>query len=213
MKRKIIFLCFACIATVLTLVLILISCKNPGGSQVTASNQNKGEKQKMEETQTQTDSQGKTSGVISLLDSLGVGDVPSYPGADYDKELNDALGEFKNQLAIPDEYANVLYSVYTANDTSANVLEYYNVTLKDLGWEKSLDLTSGDGGFMVWEKDSNRDSVISYIVSTGKIQYGSRNEVVLLTGLIIPDYGKEGEDYTETTKEGSEIGPGRYLFF
>ncbi len=178
----------------LALILNLASCKNVS--------------LKSGETQTQKTS----SGVISLLDSLGVGDVPSYPGAVYDEELRDALGEFKNQLKIPDDYSSVMYTVYTANDTTSNVIEHYNSVLEELKWKKSLDLTSSEGGFMVWEKASNRDTVISYIIVTGKIQYGNRNEVVLLTGLIIPDDKIGGDKNTETTKEGSEIGPGNIYF-
>lgn len=155
----------------------------------------------------------KSSGeVISLLDSYGVGDVPGYPGADYDRELNEQLGEFKNQLNIPDEYSDVSYAVVVANDSSADVLDHYNNVMQKLDWKKTLDLTSDEGGFMVWEKVSNRNSIISYIILTGKIQYGNRNEVVLLTGVIIPDRGSEDDKYTETTEEGSEIGAGSIYF-
>ncbi len=194
MKKNNFFFCSLFIILSLALILNLASCKNVS--------------LKSGETQTQKTS----SGVISLLDSLGVGDVPSYPGAVYDEELRDALGEFKNQLKIPDDYSSVMYTVYTANDTTSNVIEHYNSVLEELKWKKSLDLTSSEGGFMVWEKASNRDTVISYIIVTGKIQYGNRNEVVLLTGLIIPDDKIGGDKNTETTKEGSEIGPGNIYF-
>ena len=194
MKKNNFFFCSLFIILSLALILNLSSCKNVS--------------LKSGETQTQKTS----SGVISLLDSLGVGDVPSYPGAVYDEELRDALGEFKNQLKIPDDYSSVMYTVYTANDTTSNVIEHYNSVLEELKWKKSLDLTSSEGGFMVWEKASNRDTVISYIIVTGKIQYGNRNEVVLLTGLIIPDDKIGGDKNTETTKEGSEIGPGNIYF-
>jgi hypothetical protein len=218
MKTKNIFSCFICIALGIILSAGILSCKNiikkPDENLTQGNNQTQEElkTQTLEEPQTQAKQQETTGGVISLLDSLGVGDVPSYPGAEYDKELNEALGEFKNQLKIPDDYINVLYSVYAANDTPSNVLAYYNNTLKDLNWEKSIDLTYSAGGFMVWEKASNRDSIISYIISTGEIQYGNRSEPVILTGLIIPDYGKESEGYTETTIEGSEIGTGDIYF-
>lgn len=216
MERNKLLFCSVCIILSLGLMLSLTTCKNislkPAETLIQEKTQTQGEAQNQGETKEQTESQGKTSGVISLLDSLGVGDVPSYPGAVYDKELNEALGEFKNQLKIPDDYSSVLYTVYAANDTGLNVLEHYNILLEELKWEKSLDLTSSEGGFMVWEKASNRDTVISYIISTGKIQYGNRSEMVLLTGLVIPDYGKEGEEATGTTKEGSEIGAGDIYF-
>jgi hypothetical protein len=194
MERNKFLFCSVSIIFSIGLILSLVSCKNVS--------------LKSGETQTQKTS----SGVISLLDSLGVGDVPSYPGAVYDKELSDALGEYKNQLNIPDDYNSVLYTVYAANDIPSNILEHYNSVLEELQWEKSLDLTSSEGGFIVWEKASNRDTVISYIVVTGEIQYGNRNEVVLLTGLIIPEDETESDKNSETIQEGSEIGAGNVYF-
>jgi len=85
MKGKKPYLYFMAVILTLLLVFGIMSCKIDG-------------KNPDEETK-------KTSGgVISLLDSLGVGDVPGYPGADYDKELNDQLGEFRNQFEIPAEF-------------------------------------------------------------------------------------------------------------
>lgn len=156
---------FYFIAVILTLLLVfgIMSCKIDG--------------KKSEDNQNQQDPDEETKkitgGVISLLDSLGVGDVPGYPGANYDKELNDQLGEFRNQLEIPAEFINVLYLVFVTNDTPSEVVSFYNSELQELQWEKSLDLTSDKGGFMVWKKTSNRGTDISYIVLTGEIQYGN----------------------------------------
>lgn len=192
-KGKKLYLYFIAVILTLSLVFGIMSCKIDG-------KKSDGETKKI------------SGGVISLLDSLGVGDVPGYPGANYDKELNDQLGEFRNQFEIPAEFINVLYSVFVTNDTPSEVVSFYNSELQELQWEKSLDLTSDKGGFMVWKKASNRGTDISYIVLTGEIQYGNRKEVAMLTGLVIPESGNEGDDYTETTKEGSEIGAGSIYF-
>ncbi len=79
MKSKNIYFYIAVVILALLLVFSVMSCKI-GGKKT-------------------EDSKKISSGVISLLDSLGVGDVPGYPGANYDKELNDQLGEFRNQLS------------------------------------------------------------------------------------------------------------------
>jgi hypothetical protein len=193
MKSKNIYFYIAAVVLALLLVFGVMSCK-------------------INEKKTE-DSKKISSGVISLLDSLGVGDVPGYPGANYDRELNDQLGEFRNQLAeIPAEFVNVLYTVFVTNDTPLEVVSFYNSELQKLQWKKSLDLTSGKSGFMVWKKASNRGSDVSYIILTGEIQYVSRKEVVILTGLVIPEYGNEKANYTETTEEGSEIGAGNIYF-
>jgi menaquinone-dependent protoporphyrinogen IX oxidase len=76
--------------------------------------------------------------------------VHRYPDATYDNELNEQLGEFKNQLIeIPAEFFNVLYMVYVTKDTVSEVNSYYNLELQRLQWEKSLDLTSGNSSFNV----------------------------------------------------------------
>ena len=193
MKSKKLYFYFIVVILIVLLVLGLMSCKVDDNKTV--------------------DSKKTSSGVISLLDSLGVGDVPGYPGANYDKELNDQLGEFKNQLAeIPAEFVNVLYTVFVTKDTPSEVVSFYNSELQKLQWRKSLDLTSDKGGFMVWEKTANSGKDVSYIILTGEIQYGNRKEVVILTGLVIPEYGNEESNITETTEEGSEIGAGSIYF-
>ena len=139
--------------------------------------------------------------------------MPSYPGAEYDKELNDQLGEFRNQLAeIPAEYINVLYTVFTTKDAPSEIISFYKSELQKLQWRKSLDLASDKGGFMVWEKTADRGGDVSYIVLTGEIQFGDREEVVILTGVVIPEYGDERDNITETAEEGSEIGAGNVYF-
>jgi len=160
---------------------------------------------------TELESKKTSGGVISLLDSLGVGDVSLYPGYVYDRELDKQLGEFRNQLDIPSEFINVLYIVVVIKDSPAEAISYYNAYMQKLEWKKDLDITSDNGGFMVWKKTSNYGKDVSYIISTGEIQYGDRVEVVVLTGLIIPERDDVG-DYTETTMEGSEIGTGSIYF-
>jgi len=157
-------------------------------------------------------SQKKSVGVISLLDSLGVGDVPSYSGAHYDKELNEQLGEFRNQLEIPSEYMNVLYTVFTADGKHEDAAEHYNKTLESLNWEKNTDISSEKSNFTLWLKESNYGKDISYIVITGEISYANKNQTVILTGMIIPERDDIQDNITQDTREGSEIGPGEIFF-
>ena len=189
---------------VLTVIFIFVTVSGLGGCKNIAKElyDTRGDTQNYEQEQ------GKSSGVISLFDSLGVGEVFGYPDAVYDNELNEQLGEFRNQLEIPDDYINVLFMVYVTKDMPSDVIDYYNAELNELKWIKSIDKTSGDGGFLLWKKTSNINTEISYIVVTGKVQYKTRNETVILTGVIIPGYGSQEDEYTEDTAEGSEIGAG-----
>jgi hypothetical protein len=139
--------------------------------------------------------------------------VHRYPDATYDNELNEQLGEFKNQLIeIPAEFFNVLYMVYVTKDTVSEVNSYYNLELQRLQWEKSLDLTSGNSSFNVWEKTADSGSDVLYVVIIGEINYNNRKEVVILTGAVIPEPVSKSDNYTEETEEGSEIGPGSIYF-
>lgn len=201
-KNREYYFYFISIILILALVFGLISCS-------TAVKEEKSKDQYILE-----ESKKKVSeGVISLFDSLGVGDVPCYPDATYDNELNDQLGEFKNQLIeIPAEFFNVLYTVYVTKDTVSEVESYYNLELQRLHWEKSLDLTSGNSSFNVWKKTADSGSDVLYIVITGEINYNNRKEVVILTGAVIPEPVNKSDNYTEETEEGSEIGPGSIYF-
>lgn len=199
MKNKNIFSCFIIAVFLVFFIFVSTSC------EIIKDRTSENKNQNTEETA------GKISdGVISLFDSIGVGDASLYPGYDYDKELNTQLGEFRNQLNIPSEFINVLYTVIVTNDTPAEVIDYYNPEMQKLEWKKDLDITSDNGGFMTWKKVSNYGKDVIYIVATGKIQYGERVEVVVLTGAIIPE--RDDTNYTETTREGNEIGPGSIYF-
>ena len=166
LKDKKLYLYFITVILTLSLVFSIVSCKIDGKKPEDNQNQQN----------TNEETKKVSGGVISLLDSLGVGDVPGYPGANYDKELNDQLGEFRNQFEIPAEFINVLYTVFVTNDTPSEVVSFYNSQLQELHWKKSFDQTSDKGGFMVWKKASNRGTDISYIVLTGEIQYGNRKK-------------------------------------
>jgi len=145
MKSKNIFFYFITALLVFMLVSSAAGCKKALDEAETQETQ---KKQTSDE-----DSKKVSEGVISLLDSLGVGDVPNYPGSVYDNELNDGLGEYKNQLIeIPAEFFNVLYMVYATGDMVSEVVDFYNLKMQELQWEKSLDLTSGNSSFNVWKK-------------------------------------------------------------
>ncbi len=196
MKSRRLFFYFTSLISIIFLLFFIISCSRKDDNSLSGQDKE------------------KSSGVISLLDSYGVGDVPLYPRAAYDKELDQQFGEFRNQLNIPDEYIDVLFTVRVTGNPAAEVLEYYGKTFTELGWEKSVDMTGSGGGLFTWEKLSNRDTVISYIVASGNINHGGQDKTVLVTGYIIPEdeKGKDEDLYADTTKEGNEIGPGNVYF-
>ena len=203
MKNKNIFFCSAAAVFLVFFVFVSTSCEIIKDRTDTGANENE---------KTVENSKKTSGGVISLFDSIGVGDVSLYPGYVYDQELNSQLGEFRNQLNIPSEFINVLYTVIITKDTPAEVIEYYNSEMQKLEWERDLSVISDNGGFMTWKKVSNYGKEVTYIAATGKIQYLDRSEVVVLTGAIIPER-EDAHDYdTETTLEGNEIGPGSIYF-
>jgi len=155
----------------------------------------------------------KTEGVISLLDSLGVGDVPNYPGSTYDYELNMEMGEFKNQLIdIPPEFHNVLYTVYVVKASEDKVINFYNDEMEKLQWEKTVEQTSEKGSLNAWRKTGYDEVEVIYILICGTITYSGRQEVVILKGFIINEKDYKEDSTSGTFEEGSEIGPGQVFF-
>ena len=154
-----------------------------------------------------------SAGVISLLDSLGVGDVGNYPGAAYDNELNDNLGEFKNQLIdIPAQYHNVLYTVRVPKSPAEDVIKFYDSQMETLGWEKDFQLDSEKGFFALWQKEGYEGIKVEFIVITGDINYEKRNETVILTGFVIHEQAKDKSSQGKTEDEEDSIGPGTVCF-
>lgn len=149
--------------------------------------------------------EGAESGVIDLLDSLGVGKVKNYPSSVYDVELNEKLGEFKNQLIdIPREYYNVLYTVYTTKDLPQEVVNYYNSEMKNLGWQKDLQNDSEKGFFALWHKEGYEGVVVEFIVVTGSINFENRSETVILRGFVIHEAGMDQDNTAGATKDESK---------
>jgi len=202
-KNKNIFFCSAAAVFLVIFIFVLTSCEIIKDRADAGIN---------EDENTAENSKKTSGGVISLFDSIGVGDVSLYPGYVYDEELNSQLGEFRSQLNIPSEFINVLYTVVVTKDTPAEVIEYYNSEMQKLEWERDLSITTGNGGFMSWKKVSNYGKDVTYIAATGKIQYGDRAEIVVLTGAIIPERDDAHDYDTETSLEGNEIGSGSIYF-
>ncbi|MBN1299311.1 MAG: hypothetical protein JW997_06475, partial [Actinobacteria bacterium] len=156
----------------------------------------------------------KTEGVISLLDGLGVGDVPNYPGSTYDYELNMQMGEFKNQLIdIHAEFHNVLYTVYVIKASEEEVINFYNTEMEKLQWEKTAEETSEKGSLNIWCKTGYDEVEVKCILLSGTITYSGRQEFVILKGFIINENNNNNAETTnDTLKEGSGIGPGSVYF-
>ncbi|MBM3699446.1 MAG: hypothetical protein FJW68_00830 [Actinobacteria bacterium] len=155
----------------------------------------------------------KTEGVIGLLDSLGVGDVPNYPGSTYDYELNMEMGEFKNQLIdIPTEFYNVLYTVYVIKASQEQVIDFYNNKMQELQWEKTVEQTSDKGSLNAWRKTGYDEVEVIYILLSGTINYSGRQEFVILKGFIINENNNNVKTTGDSLKEGNEIGPGSVYF-
>jgi hypothetical protein len=154
-----------------------------------------------------------SAGVISLLDSLGVGDVENYPGSVYDNELNENLGEFRNQLIdIPGQYHNVLYMVRIAERSAEDVMHFYDSQMETIGWEKDFQLDSEKGYFALWQKEGYEGIKVEFIVITGDIDYEKRNETVILTGFVIHEQAKDKISQGKSEDEEDFTTPGTVYF-
>jgi hypothetical protein len=117
----------------------------------------------------------------------GAGETPSiaaYPGAtEVVTGTFDTGGTFPFPMSAdspvnPEDYSNVQYTVYSTDDSSQNVLDFYKKELKDWKQEGSFALGAGVGEVTMWSKDDGKDVV--WLMVSG--QEGATS-VVVATGV------------------------------
>ena len=144
-------------------------------------------------------------GCISLLDSLDVGDIPSYPNSEYDEEIyRDSAYIVKELWALPAGFEGAFFSASVTEDSPSEVANYYLAEMKSLEWEKIMDEVGEDGGFSTWKKLANTGKYVSCIIFSG--EYKRNNEMITLIaiGTVIPESDDSVSTETETVETTAE---------
>ncbi|MDD3521217.1 MAG: hypothetical protein PHU65_08315 [Actinomycetota bacterium] len=154
------------------------------------------------------------AGVISLLDSLGVGDVPKFPGADLEVELYRNMDPLMNELPeFPEIFKDSIFFPYITRKTPEDVQEFYNSKMKELAWEFVEEHNYDDAGnFFIWRKMANTGFYITYGVFVGNYEYKNRTGTLILSGFIVPKEDIEKEQTTTSRAEEETIYQGTVYF-
>ncbi|MHB1346086.1 MAG: hypothetical protein ACYCXK_01225 [Candidatus Humimicrobiaceae bacterium] len=155
----------------------------------------------------------KSSGVISLFDSLEIGDVPSFPGSRLDvdlyRNLDSVLGELPK---MPELFSDSGFFTYVTKSSPEDVTSYYHEQMKILGWEFVDTYDYGDqGSFTIWQKMANTGKYVTYGVFAGDYLKNGKTVTLILNGFIIPENETDKDDSIINQKE--EINPEGTIYF
>ena len=145
----------------------------------------------------------KSSGVISLFDSLEIGDVPSFPGSRLDvdlyRNLDSVLGELPE---LPELFSGSGFFTYVTKKSPEDVRAYYTEQMKSLGWEFINTYDYGDqGSFTTWQKMANTGKYVTYGVFAGDYLKNGKTVTLILNGFIIPENKTDMDDSISNQKE------------
>src|SRR4030065_1893201 len=157
--------------------------------------------------------QKEIKGVISLLDSLEVGDVLSFPNSRLDvdlyRNLDSVLGELPE---LPELFSDSGFSTYITKSSPEDVRAYYTEQMKSLGWEFVNTYDYGDqGSFTTWQKLAHTGKYITYGIFAGNYLKNDKTVTLILNGFIIPENDTDMDDSSSNQEE--EIKPEGTIYF
>jgi hypothetical protein len=142
-------------------------------------------------------------GVISLLDSLGVGDIPMFPGSKLDVDLYRSIESVLGKLPeLPELFSGSGFVTYVTKSSPEDVRAYYSEQMKSLGWELTKTYEYGSqGSFTTWQKMANTGKYVTCGIFTGNYENNNKMVTLILTGVIIPETETNLHDSSSTQKE------------
>jgi hypothetical protein len=142
-------------------------------------------------------------GTISLLDSLGVGDIPMFPGSKLDVDLYRSIESVLGKLPeLPELFSGSGFVTYVTKSSPEDVRAYYTEQLKSLGWEfiQTYDYGS-QGSFTTWQKMANTGKYVTCGIFAGNYENNNKMVTLILRGVITPETGSNLQDSSTTQKE------------
>jgi len=154
-----------------------------------------------------------SGGVISLFDSLDVGDVPSFPGSRLDVDLYRNLDSVLGELPVlPELFSDSGFFTYITKSSPEDVSAYYLQKMESLGWEFVDTYDYGDqGSFTTWQKMANTGKYVTYGIFAGNYLKNDKTVTLILNGFIIPENETNMDDSSSNQKE--EIEPEGIVYF
>jgi hypothetical protein len=145
----------------------------------------------------------ESKGVISLLDSLDVGDIPMFPGSKLDVDLYRSIESVLGKLPeLPELFSGSIFFTHVTKSSPEDVRVYYSEQMKSLGWELIQTYNYGSQGtFTTWQKMANTGKYVTCGIFAGNYENNNKMVTLILTGVIIPETGSNLQDSSITQKE------------
>jgi hypothetical protein len=142
-------------------------------------------------------------GVISLLDSLDVGDVPVFPGSKLDVDLYRSIESVLGKIPeLPEPFSGTNFSTYVTKSSPEDVRGYYSEQMKSLGWEINKTYEYGSqGSFTAWQKMANIGKYVTYGIFAGNYENNNKTMTLILMGFIVPEIETNLQDSSSGQKE------------
>jgi hypothetical protein len=143
------------------------------------------------------------TGAQSLLDSLGVGDVPDFPGSKLDVDLYRSIESVLGKLPeLPEPFSGTNFFTHVTKSPPEDVRAYYSEQMKSLGWELNKTYEYGSqGSFTAWQKMANTGKYVIYGIFAGNYEKNNKTVTLILMGFIIPEIETNLQDSGSEQKE------------
>jgi hypothetical protein len=143
------------------------------------------------------------NGTISLLDSLGVGDIPMFPGSKLDVDLYRSIESVLGKLPeLPEPFSGTNFFTHVTKSSPEDVRAYYTEQMKSLGWKLIQTYNYGSqGNFITWQKMANTGKYVTCGIFAGNYENNNKMVTLILTGVTIPETGSNLQDSSITQKE------------
>jgi len=154
------------------------------------------------------------TGAISLLDSLGVGDVPDYPGSKLDVDLYRSIESVMGKLPeLPATFSSTIFFTHTTKSSPEEVRTYYNEQMKNLGWELTETFDYGSqGSFTTWRKMANTGKYVTYGIFAGNFENNNKTVTLILNGANVNEIVTDLQDSGTEQKEDAVKPEGTVYF-
>ncbi|MEW6718373.1 MAG: hypothetical protein AB1345_12850 [Chloroflexota bacterium] len=124
---------------------------------------------------------------------LSIDDLPVYPRARVDEELQADIDEYVENLGfgVEDNVVEEDIRAYMTEDAPNQISAYYQQALPEEGWESRLFFVDDEGGMMMWERPAAGGMIhrLSIIISLESVEGRSVTRLLINLQLVAGEGG------------------------
>ena len=119
-------------------------------------------------------------------------DLYIYPGSQEEPQMQAELKDLVRQMEAMSQTSGGEVAVYVTADAPSKVVRFYQENPPRGGWNRTLDLTSEEGGIIVWEKgDLGAEAFVAVHEQKTVILLGCGSKLGTSTGPKLPTYTED----------------------